>query len=212
MVASCVYLRAARVHACVRCGACACACVRACFTGLKADFSTANPTSAYDTSNFGKVRTLFAKSMRLFFARKVRIWPSLPVLLGASPKFGRVLCDDRNFYEAPKACPAVHRTTKKSVQRKAAESLLRKNASFCPALLHTQCVLELVCACVKLMKLQGGLFSLGISWRLWLQASIFNKDVLKNPKTGEGPEAAGKKTLEAAATADTYASRVRLRF
>ena len=36
---------------------CARACVCACFTGLKADFSTANPTSAYDTSNFGKVRT-----------------------------------------------------------------------------------------------------------------------------------------------------------
>lgn len=77
------------MRVCVRaCGAC----VRAYFTGLKADFSTANPTSAYDTSNFGKV-------------------------------------------------------------------------------------------------------------------SIFNKDVLKNPITGEGPEIAGKKTLEAAAAADTYASR-----
>ena len=42
-----------------------------------------------------------------------------------------------------------------------------------------------------------------------LQVEIFNKDVLKNPKTGQGPEVAGKKTLEAAKAADTYASRVR---
>jgi hypothetical protein len=173
---------------------------------LKADFSTANPTSAYDTSNFGKVRTLFAKSMRPFFASKVRIWPSLPVLLGASPKFGRVVRDDRNFYEAPDSCPAVHRRTKSLVENKASESLLRKDASsFSPTLIHTSGALEL------LHEVKGGLFSL-CTWRLWLQASIFNKDVLKNPKTGEGPEVAGKKTLEAAAASDTYASRVRLSF
>jgi hypothetical protein len=96
------------------------------------------------------------------------------------------------------------------VERKAAESLLRKDASsFSPILIHTPGVLELVCA---VHEVKGGLFSLGTSWRLWLQASIFNKDVLKNPKTGEGPEVAGKKTLEAAAASDTYASRVRLSF
>ena len=38
----------------------------------------------------------------------------------------------------------------------------------------------------------------GIHGRLSLQVEIFNKDVLKNPKTGEGPEVAGKKTIEAA--------------
>jgi hypothetical protein len=68
--------------------------------------------------------------------------------------------------------------------------------------------LELVCAYVH--EVEGGIFSLSTPWRLWLQVSIFNKDVLKNPITGEGPEIAGKKTLEAAAAADTYASRVRL--
>ena len=80
---------------------------------------------------------------------------------------------------------------------------------FSPTLIHTPGVLELACA---IHEVKGDLFSLVISWRFWLQASIFNKDVLKNPKTGEGPEVAGKKTLEAAAASDTYASRVRLGF
>merc|ERR1711966_421548 len=39
------------------------------------------------------------------------------------------------------------------------------------------------------------------------KAEIINKDVIANPITGEGPEAAAKKTLKQAAGADTYASR-----
>ena len=39
------------------------------------------------------------------------------------------------------------------------------------------------------------------------QAEIINKDVIANPITGEGPEAAAKKTLKQAENADTYASR-----
>ena len=39
------------------------------------------------------------------------------------------------------------------------------------------------------------------------QAEIINKDIIANPITNEGPEAAAKKTLAKAAGADTYASR-----
>jgi hypothetical protein len=81
---------------------------------LKADFSTANPTSAYDTSNFGKVRNLFAKSALLLCEDSANL-AEFASVVGRLTQVRSFVRDDRNFCEAPNACPAVHRKTKKSL-------------------------------------------------------------------------------------------------
>ena len=99
---------------------------------MKADFSTANPTSAYDTANFGKVRP---------GTDGMPAWSHL---------------------SSPTPPSRKHHTPQ------------------------------------------------GLTLRQ-VQVEIVNKDVIANPITGEGPEAAGKKALAAAAQLEkdggTYASR-----
>lgn len=108
--------------------------------GLKADFSTANPTSAYDTGNFGKVCRDAPHTERY------------------AP-----------FVGSRKRCQGVHSRTADS-SRCEGRGLTQQPNMIC-------------------------------------QAEIINKDVIANPITGQGPEAAAKKTLKQAAGADTYGAR-----
>jgi len=201
--------------------------VRAFAAGLKADFSTANPTSAYDTANFGKVRFV----PEFLFLRHARLAVPRNRLCHVIFTF---LCDLNDVHDDPLY---LHPSTQSPLFL----ALLDTTIHICVCAIHIRNLqitrihtFALACMFLRLAihfeiymcfpRAAGEAEATSVSC-VWhnsldlacsnhfrLQVEIFNKDVLKNPITGEGPEIAGKKTIAAAekrADTPSYASQVR---